>query len=62
MAEVGRQQRKPGSGVAAIAIAVKDGVDGEFVTKVMNSWPARRRARLEAGLADQLMEGWLNVV
>jgi hypothetical protein len=34
MAEIGRQQRKPGSRVAAIAIAVEDGADGESVTVI----------------------------
>jgi hypothetical protein len=37
VAEIGRQQCKLGSGVAAIAIAVKDGADGESVTNVMDS-------------------------
>src|ERR1700761_4689202 len=61
VAEIGRQQRKPGSWVAAIAVAVKDRADGESMTHVMQSRPARGRARFEAGVADPLVEGRLNV-
>ncbi len=35
MAEIGRQQREPGAWVAAIAIAVKDGADGEGVANIV---------------------------
>jgi hypothetical protein len=37
VAEIGRQQREPGSRVAAIAIAVKDSADGESMPVIPTS-------------------------
>src|SRR5580693_2020171 len=61
VAEIGRQQCKPGSWVAAIAVAVTDRADSESMPNVVEPRSAQGRARLEAGLADQLVEGPLDV-
>ena len=40
VAEIGRQDRQSGAGFIAIAIGVKDGVDGEAMSKIMQPRPA----------------------
>lgn len=60
VAEVGRQQWEPVPRLPATSIPVKDGIDGESVPKVMESRPARSRARLEAGAVDELAKGGLD--
>src|SRR3954454_7141755 len=61
VAEIGRQQRKPHSRIAVITKAVHDGADSESMPQVMQPRPARGRARLDAGSADYLVKGRLDV-
>ena len=59
MTKVGRQDREPGAGVAR-PIVIDDGADGEAVPQIVDPRPARRRARSDAAMMQQLVEDRLH--
>ena len=62
MSEVGRQQRQPGVHVAAVAIPVQQGGDGEGVSQVVRAGPASFRTGGQPGSLGQAVELQVDVV
>ncbi len=59
MTKIGGQDRKARAG-GACPVVIGDGTDSKTVPKIMDPWPASRRARSDAAMMQQFLEDRLH--
>ena len=59
MTKIGGQDRKARAG-GACPVVIGDGADSKAVPKIMDPWPASRRARSDAAMMQQFLEDRLH--